>query len=1078
MPIFYGEAGSGKTSAAIAHIIHYKNQHPWRPVWILLPNELQTAAFRDKLMAANPHKVLFGIQFFTFYQLYRQLLNRSLVPYREIGQGGVVRLLGAMLANQSLQYFGPIADKVGFVGLLADFIDELKQSFVQPQDFQRYAQTSKDRDLADIYEHYQNYLIQNKIVDREGAGWLANSELGPNALHDIGLLVVDGFQNLSPLQAQLLGKITQQIPNTVITLTHTPQPRSVHRIFERTRQRLLQFLPELMASETRSIDANTQRHPSLSHLVAHFYEPNPPQVSNDDALWMLEMPDYEGEVQGVLRHIKRRLLSGERPEDMIIIARSLTPYNDLLRSIGAAYSVPLMFKRGIPLEQNPAIRAIMLLLGLQTNDFGRVNVLDTLQTPYFRIQHFSIADVDTLARIAITGKVMQSPQQWLEAIEQAQTDNRDEDGEVLDPLAVPEGLHDRLAQFFGRVLPPTAEQNVADYIEWIESLLGPDPESIRDYISEHGDDPASQEFLDHFRFFDQVRAQPTVLVRDLEALHSFRRCLREMFEGYRLLEADQATMTWQDFYRTLQLSIQQQKAQPVSSAYRHHNVLVTTAFEGRGLHHSHVFIMGLSEGIFPAVKTEDPLYSDRERLAFEDFAKTANLSYELLTTAERQDDVTLFFECMAIAKTSLTLTRPTLNEKADSLPPSVLWRNVEVIVSDPHKIKYRAGQPPDINDAATLREAEAALTAALVAGRRDLDALETWMETHNAQHWSAIVRGYEIESGREDPRHHFDRYAGVLQSPAALSYVQQALGPHRRWSASQFNDFGACPFRFFAKRLLKLEELPEPEEGLDALQLGNIQHEILELIYQQVRENNWPIHPDYLQATLDMLGQIAPDVLQAAPRKYGFRRSQFWEYEQREIVRRIERFIYADFNGTKDNNPYQKSGTLPVNEAPRYVYRLELPFGVQGQAPVNIGGLKAGGFIDRIDRVGDDYVVMDYKSGSTMPTNKDIENARNFQMILYLNAGQQLLDQLGEGGRIVGGFFWSLYNRKFNGAIRVDEANEIIHNAIDRLQAYIEAGRTGRFPEQPTQRENGKCTRYCEFYKLCRIQRIRSYGEE
>lgn len=1073
MPIFYGDAGSGKTYAAIAHILYYKDQHPMRPVWVLLPNELQTAAFRDQLMAANPHKVLFGLQFFTFYQLYRHLLKRSLIPYREIGQGGVLRLLQALLAEYPPRYFAPIADKVGFVQLLANFIDELKQSFVQPEDFRQYAQTPKDHDLADIYDRYQNYLIENDIVDREGAGWLAYRRLKANVLHDVGLLVVDGFQNFSPLQAQLLGKITEQIPNTVITLTHTPQPRNIHRVFTRTHNRLRQFVPSMVAGGSRIVDTNAQRHPAITHLVGHFYEPNAPTVANDDAVWMIEAPDTEGEVRGVLRQIKRRLLAGERPDDMIILARDLRPYNDLLRGIGESYGVPLMFKRGIPLAQNPAIRAIMLLLGLQSTDFARVDVLDTLQTPYFNIQHFGTEDVDALARIAITAKVMQSAEQWLEATEQANINNRDEDGEIIDPLAIPDGLTDRLASFFEQVLPPR-DQTVGDTIEWIESLLGPDPESIREYLSEHGDDPDSREFISHFQFFDQVRAQPTVLVRDLEALHSFRGCLRDLYEGYRLIGQDQALIVWEDFYKALQLTIQQHKAKPISSAYRHHNVLVTTAFEGRGLHHHHVFLLGLSEGIFPSVKTEDPLYSDRERLAFEAFAIKHHLNYELLTTSERQDEVSLFFECIAMAKTSLTLTRPTLNEKAEPLPPSVLWRNIEALIDQPHTVKYRAGKPPTIADAATPREAQAALIAAQVD---HYPALQRWMETYTPQQWSAILRGAAIENSRENPHHKFDQYAGILRSSAALDYVQKTLGPSRQWSASQLNDFGYCQFRFFAKRLLKLEELREPEEGLDAMQLGNIQHEILELTYRHVRDAGWPIRGDYLEQTLALLNQVAPDVLATAPRKYGFRRSQFWDYEQREIVRRLERFIHADFNGSKDENPYRKTGTFPIDpDQTRYVYRLELPFGFGGNPPAMIGHLKAGGFIDRVDRVGDQYIIIDYKSGATMPTRTDMENARNYQMILYLQAGQQLLDQLGDGGRVMGGYFWSLHNRKFSGAVTVAEANEMIEQALQQLRVYIDEARKGRFPEQPPQRENGKCTRYCEFYQLCRIQRTRSYG--
>ncbi|PJF44593.1 MAG: hypothetical protein CUN55_03250, partial [Phototrophicales bacterium] len=1012
----------------------------------------------------------FGLESFTFYQLYQHLLNRSLTSYRRISHGASIRLLQTLIAQSTLEYFSPIAEKIGFVQLLANFIEELKQSFVQPEDFKRFAQTPKDRDLALLYETYQTYLIKHQLVDREGAGWLAYQKIKPHHLQDVGLLVIDGFQSISPLQAKLLGKIIASIPDVLITLTQVPNPRPVHRIFVRTYERLLRFVPTLSEQSSVFIDQNTARHPTLTYLVHNFYTFQKQKVTNRDAIWMIEAPDFLGEVQGTLRQIKTLLLDGEKPNNIIIVARNLQLYDDLLQEFGEAYQVPLIFRRGLPLKQNPAIRAIMLLLSLSTNDFTRVEVLDTLQSPYFRIPSLEEGDIDAIAKIALKEKVMQSTEQWQEAIEQAQLENKDEDGEIIDPLAVPEGLALRLASFFEHITPPESG-SVNDYIAWIESILGPDPESLRELDEENASDTSSS----HLHFFPQVRSHPTVLVRDLEALHGFWYCLREILEGHRVVDLDEVSITWSDFHKTLQATIEQARAQSYNNNYRRQNVLVTTIFEGRGMHHDHVFILGLSEGIFPAIRLEDPLYSDRERQAFNHFAQQETLDYSLLTTSERYDDTSLFFECMAMARKTLTLTRPTLNEKAEPLPPSILWRYIEDIVEAPNVIKYRVGKPPTIQEAATLREAEVALIS--MYGDRPIP--EAWMQNYPSQRWNIIQHGIHIENNRENPYYAFDHYAGILRDPVALEYVKQTLSPARKWwSASQFNDLGYCPFRFFAKRMLKLDELREPEEGLDALQLGNIQHELLEITYEHVRQQGWPIAPEYCSAAQDYLEEIAPDILEQAPRKYRFRRSRYWEYEKREIIERLKRFIQADFAGSPDDNPYQNPKKFPINtDHPRYVYRLELPFGMDGYPPAYIDAartIQARGYIDRIDRVGDQYIVIDYKSGITLPNNQDIEDGRNFQMVLYLQAAEQTLN-LEDKGRIVGGYFWSLYNRKFNGALTINDATELINEAIKKLESYIIEARKGRFPEQPSKREDGKCTRYCEFYKLCRIQRTRFY---
>src|SRR5690606_21951774 len=103
-------------------------------------------------------------------------------------------------------------------------------------------------------------------------------------------------------------------------------------------------------------------------------------------------------------------------------------------------------------------------------------------------------------------------------------------------------------------------------------------------------------------------------------------------------------------------------------------VLITTATDARGSAHAHVFILGLSEGIFPAPLRADALYLDSERL------KLALDGTALLrTAAERADDDSLFLELIAQARASLTLSRPSMNG-GQAWPPSALWNGVAALL--------------------------------------------------------------------------------------------------------------------------------------------------------------------------------------------------------------------------------------------------------------------------------------------------------------------------------------------------------------------------------------------------------------
>ena len=87
------------------------------------------------------------------------------------------------------------------------------------------------------------------------------------------------------------------------------------------------------------------------------------------------------------------------------------------------------------------------------------------------------------------------------------------------------------------------------------------------------------------------------------------------------------------------------------SPARNGKVLVTTVTDARGLPHRHVFIPGLSEGMFPVPPPEDPLYLDSER------ERLARNGVRLETQAERAADDGLFYELIGLARATLTLSR-------------------------------------------------------------------------------------------------------------------------------------------------------------------------------------------------------------------------------------------------------------------------------------------------------------------------------------------------------------------------------------------------------------------------------------
>lgn len=1068
-------AGAGKTTTALNLLIETVESRAFAPIWVLLSSNRQEDAFRQRLVEFSGRSVHFNISFFSFYNLYAHLLDIVGRPQRRLDQIARLRLLNALLTDLHhegrLKVFHKIAEKPGFTEIIADFIYELKQNVIYPEALTQVASSDKDRDLATIYVTYQQTLRKNDLVDRDGEGWLALSALleEPEKMPEVALLLVDGYDQFTPLQAELITLLASHADRALVTLPTVPdREKTVGRRFSEALAQLQQsherFGQPLKIAHPQTI-AQNNKPPALHHLATSSFRPDAPEQASDGCLNWIEAPDPAHESAAIMRQVKRLLLTTDsQPDDMLIAVRDWDRYGQHLATAARQYGVPVTLHYGDSLADNPLMIALTQLVTLHQNGFRRRDLLDILRSPYFVVPGLGSAEADIFDQISRALVITGGRAEWIEALSLAtvaRSDADDESSLLLLSTEQATALSERLSAFFDTVTPPE-HTNIAGYIQWLENLMGDDTRS-------DPDDELTTHRITGYGLLAQVRqttGREGIIERDLIALQVFKRVLRGLLTTQRLLN----TLGWErnaeaqrtDFIRELQRAVGVTRIQ--NGAGRSGKVLVTSVADARGLPHKHIFIPGLSEGVFPAPIAEDPLYLDSERLAL----RQAGIHLE--TQSERAADEGLFFEIINATQESLTLSRPTVNNGA-LWPESHLWRAVKILYSDSQALieqgRIRLGDVVALHEASTRTEATLAVADALNQGESGGD-VSNWLVTVQPAYWIHIQRARQIEFRRMTGSKH-DAYAGRLAVPHLLDWVTHELGPERVWSASQFNDYGVCGFRFFAKRLLKLEKIEEPEAGLDALQLGTLNHAILEETY--ARLSSITIEPYHAEQALTILREVAGGILNDAPRRYGFRASPLWEQEKVALLRRLEALVLLDFS---ESNPLSKL----LNTRPRQPYRQEIPFSPDEQPvllPIDdtIGSLRVTGYIDRMDRVGDQVMVIDYKTGSTRIPLREMEQGRNFQMMLYLLAGQSILDNDPDPDApdtVAGGLFWHLRDNKVSGQILIDsdEGQTAIQQALQHLSRNIQAGRQGNFAVEPNRRGSGPCTHYCEFHQLCR----------
>jgi RecB family exonuclease len=289
------------------------------------------------------------------------------------------------------------------------------------------------------------------------------------------------------------------------------------------------------------------------------------------------------------------------------------------------------------------------------------------------------------------------------------------------------------------------------------------------------------------------------------------------------------------------------------------------------------------------------------------------------------------------------------------------------------------------------------------------------------------------------------------RSPADSPVFHGAAGPRppRSWSISALETYLGCPFRFFARYVLHLEEEPDDEEVMDPRRQGLFMHEIFEHFFREWQaQAGGAITPANLEearalfaATVDRLVDRLPAAeagivrtqLLGSPAAAGLGEAVL-RMEAERPVEVVERLLEHELTGPL---------TIATETGPRVVQ-------IRGKA-------------DRLDLLADGtFRVIDYKLG--WPPQR----TRALQLPIYSLCAEQRL--AGTRGRS-----WTAGEAvylAFKGPRRVvplftseAERTDVMSRAQARVAETIERIEGGEFPPAPD--DVYRCET-CSFTAVCR----------
>lgn len=1083
-----GPAGCGKTAAALAIYRSYLDEMGSPKCLLLGPNSPAVRDLRHRITDGSAGGVAVSPAVMTFASLAARVLgatgeqSRSASPFeRRLLLAGIVDELNS--AGQ-LAAIGAVADTPGLVVALDRAIAEIKRAAIEPDDLARAVGGARDRrgDLVAIYRRYQEELQERGLYDVEGQAWLTREHLrevaGATGFEGIRAIVADGFTDFTPTQLEILAAMARRVERVVITLPHaTDNRRRMWHWTDRTLNNIRrQFGADLAEIEIAGGPGVGAKQRSMENRDANLFLTTRSRkmvsvpifrglwdsVFDIDAgcdlpggLSVIAAAGMDSEVAAVARRVKRLLVGGAGGGRIAVLARSMDAYAATIRRVFAEHDIPLA-PAAETLTETPIVRFAMDVTSLAP-EFAWHDVLRVIRNSYFRPAALGDFDERTVAAAEMlirAGNVQAGRKSYEDAAErmalraEAAQDKAGPDGDADEPDESP------------------TRKPTADEYRQAKLMLG----EMFD-LSARAAAPAGlsevAETLQLPRAACEL-GEPELVARDLRALATLADHLDHLPDppppANHVRNALSAVMC--------------------PAARGESLVDVLDVLDARAIRYDHVFVLGVSERMFPSQHNESSLVGESDR---------ANWLRRGVVLDNRSDltarEMLLFYLAITRAEKTLTLSYLESDANGAAGSPSSFLLALAGAVGGLDNIPTEQIAPgpyiPPEDELASRRDA-------LCAGLGGLFGSElppspkalAWSAQRESQAVRRAAMGIYAAHRRWEPAE-CSQYDGRITDESLLAELHRHYTSQPYFSAARFNSYGQCPWQYFARYILKLAEPIEPERRLEPAERGTFCHNVLfNMMRSLAGEAGEPVQlpmvpKETLDAALDEAIQVEAKAVELRKPPYPV----LWQIQLDQMHRDLSAYLQA---------------AASQDSLDTTALRFELSFGIEldpdqphddrsTPEPVIVstpaGEIRLRGRLDRVDYVAfedvEGLLVVDYKTGR-LPSEKDVLAGRNLQMPLYAAAAEAMLGDKCVGGafhKIGGGsgrferFFAGVTTARGKQPYKVDDSYDAkLEAAMETVGQFVRQMGQGRFDVLPTH----DCPSYCPLRQICQHSPVRA----
>jgi ATP-dependent helicase/nuclease subunit B len=821
-----GRSGTGKTSYCIKAIADALSADAGnQPLIFLVPEQATYQAERTILndkKVAGYHRL--HVLSFARLQFLLSGKNTAKPATSRIGRQMIIHRI--LRDNKSkLNLFGPSAGFPGLGRQMAEIAGELHEYAKTPEDI--------DRLLSQLQKDERNSLAVLKFTDiglvfREYLKFIEDNFLNPDvqlrrsclaaaasALTKGAKLWVDGFAGFTTSELAILTELLKTAADAQIALCldpsdidwanpdpakleptsiFSPTERTYAELVERIKKNKLHLAKPIILKEPIRFSASRE----LAHIEHNIFELKSSKITAGESVRIVTTPNVRAEVQFVAREILQ-LLKGKkyRYRDIAVIASDIDRYEHYIRASFNDYGIPFFIDKRKSLNQHPVIALICSAMDVALNGFPHSSIFSFLRTA---LTPAAQNEVDLLENyclaFGVTGGDWTSKQQWQFA------KNEDEyfDEEYINRIRLKVAgplleLRDKLRPAGNPEKMISAEEFVRITFDFLE-ILG-----IRTEIGKRIEQATEQKDYttvdEHRQFYDKL----------LDIFDEFT----EIFCGQKATAEDYLAIISSAFSQMAMAFIPPTLDQ----------VLVGSIERSRHPDLKAVFLIGATQKQFPVPVSFESILTDDDRKAAEQakFQLAATTSQKL---AERQY---LAYIAFTRPRELLYITYPSVDEDGGAATRSQFIDNLESLFEN-LKEDSIAGDKNNIEEVCCNSELADLLCSQL---GKDVFGAKTKEKKQLGELLNDIISDDELSKLGAEVLSAIN-YDNLAELDAGI--IKKLSGIVLKNSTTKLSTFAACPYKYFARYILELEE--REEFKLEPLDLGVFYHCVLDALLKRL----------------------------------------------------------------------------------------------------------------------------------------------------------------------------------------------------------------------------------------------------